>query len=322
MYHLRRLGNTMSIPIPADEDSYTGRECPEPACKGYFKVQFGTGIKGQDLPCHCPYCGHTTGHDKFWTEGQIEYAKSVALSRIVGAINRDLRSMEFQQKSKGALGIGMSLKFTPGSPIRIHQYREQQLETEAVCSNCTLRYAVYGVFAFCPDCGQHNSLQILENNLEVIDKMLDLSASVEPGVAEKLVENALEDCVSSLDGFGRELCRTHKDNAVAEGKVEKMTFQNLEGARTALDTMFSIDLSADLSGDDWRLATRCFQKRHLIAHKAGVIDQEYIEKTGDENAIKGRKVTLSPEEVRELLSITKRLARSLFSSILRRNNNS
>ena len=43
---------------------------------------------------------------------------------------------------------------------------EKQLETEVVCVNCTLRYSVYGVFAFCPDCGQHNSLQILDKNLD------------------------------------------------------------------------------------------------------------------------------------------------------------
>lgn len=55
MDHLRRLGNSISIPIPADENAFTGRECPQPDCEGYFKIELGTDLKGEGLPCHCPY---------------------------------------------------------------------------------------------------------------------------------------------------------------------------------------------------------------------------------------------------------------------------
>ncbi len=156
MDHLRRLGNSISIPIPADDNGFTGRECPQPECEGYFKIELGTGLKGEGLPCHCPYCGHTAGQDQFWTKEQIEYAKSVAMRRITDAFHKDLKKLEFDHKPKGAFGIGISMKVKPGRPTPIHYYREKQLETEVVCVNCTLRYSVYGVFAFCPDCGQHN----------------------------------------------------------------------------------------------------------------------------------------------------------------------
>jgi hypothetical protein len=39
---------------------------------------------------------------------------------------------------------------------------------------CTLDYAIYGVFAFCPDCGAHNSLQMLQKNFKVIPKLMRL----------------------------------------------------------------------------------------------------------------------------------------------------
>ena len=212
MDHLRRLGNSISIPIAADENAFTGRECPQPDCEGYFKIELGTGLKGEGLPCHCPYCGHTAGHDQFWTKEQIEYAKSVAMRKITDALHKDLKKLEFDHKPKGAFGIGISMKVKPGRPTPIHYYREKQLETEVVCVNCTLRYSVYGVFAFCPDCGQHNSLQILDKNLEVVGKMLDLAAGAE-NVCERLIENALEDCVSAFDGFGRELMPDPRDRA-------------------------------------------------------------------------------------------------------------
>ncbi len=315
MDHLRRLGNSISIPIPADANAFTGRECPQPECEGYFKIELGTGLKGEGLPCHCPYCGHTAGHDHFWTKEQIEYAKSVAMRKITDALHKDLKKLEFGHKPKGAFGIGISMKVKPGRATPIHYYREKQLETEVVCVNCTLRYSVYGVFAFCPDCGAHNSLQILAKNLELVAKMLDMATATEKELAERLVENSLEDCVSAFDGFGRELCRVHARNATNPAKADRMSFQNLEGAKSSLHDAFGIDLSAPVTADEWRSAVRGFQKRHLVAHKMGVVDQDYITKTGDFQAVVGRKIGIGADEVRVLARIISKLAPPLSDNL-------
>lgn len=202
------------------------------------------------------------------------------MRKITDALHRDLKKLEFDHKPKGAFGIGFSMKVKPGRPTPIHYYREKQLETEVVCVICTLRYSVYGVFAFCPDCGQHNSLQILDKNLEVVGKMLDLAAGTEKDLAEKLIENALEDCVSAFDGFGRELCRVHANRAWNPARVEKMSFQNLEGARTNLLDLFEIDLSTDVTSDEWRVVAMGFQKRHIVAHRMGVVGQDLHHENG------------------------------------------
>ena len=114
MDHLRRLGNRISISIPVDENRFTGRECPRSDCEGYFKIEFGTGLKSDGLPCHCPYCGHSAGHGEFWTKAQIEYARSVAIRKITDAIHKDLKRLEFDHKPKGAFGIGFSMKLKTG----------------------------------------------------------------------------------------------------------------------------------------------------------------------------------------------------------------
>src|SRR5579862_1397147 len=165
--NLQQLGNHVSVPLQPDERGLTGRECP--TCEQYFKIEFGTGLKGEGLPVHCPYCGHTGDQGEFHTKAQIEHAKSVVLSRISGALIKDLKSLEFDHRPHGGLGIGISMKVT-GRATPVIQYSEKDVETEVVCGKCTLRYAVYGVFAFCPDCGTHNSVQILDKNLELIGK--------------------------------------------------------------------------------------------------------------------------------------------------------
>ncbi|MDR4470717.1 MAG: hypothetical protein MRJ68_20865 [Nitrospira sp.] len=315
MDRLRQLGNCISIPIPAADDGFTGRECPQADCAGYFKIELGTGLKGEGLPCHCPYCGHSAGHDQFWTKEQIEYARSVAMRKITDALYKDLRKMEFEHKPKGAFGIGFSMKVTPGRPVPIHFYREKQLETEVICVNCTLRYSVYGVFAFCPDCGQHNSLQILGKNLEVVGKMLDLATVAEKELAERLIENALEDCVSACDGFGREICRLNAKTSTDPTKVGKVSFQNLEGAKQNMNGLFKLDLAAGLADDEWEVAVRAFQKRHLLSHKMGVVDDEYVRKSGDTHAVVGRKVNIAIDEVRALIQIIGKLGRWLSDAM-------
>lgn len=311
MDHLRRLGNSISIPIPADENAFTGRECPQPDCEGYFKIELGTGLKGEGLPCHCPYCGHTAGHDQFWTKEQIEYAKSVAMRKITDAIHKDFKKLEFDHKPKGAFGIGISMKVKTGRPTPIHHYREKKLETEIVCDSCTLRYSVYGVFAFCPDCGQHNSLQILDKNLELVLKMLGMAATVEAELAGRLVENALEDCVSAFDGFGREILRIHAKKSSDPAKAEKVSFQNLDSANQNVFGLFSFELKAGLSSGEWNTAIRGFQKRHLLSHKMGVVDVDYLRKSGDTHAVVGRKIDIGAGEVQELALRVGKLAQHL-----------
>ena len=315
MDHLRRLGTSIAISIPEDENRFIGRECPKQDCEGYFKVQLGTGLTDEGLPCHCAYCGHAAGHDHFWTKEQIEYAKSMALRRFSEAIHKDLKELEFDHRPRGVFGIGFSLKVERGQQPPIHYYRERQLETEVVCANCTLRYSVYGVFAYCPDCGQHNSVQTLEKSLEVVVKLLQIATREEKALAERLIENALEDCVSTFDGFGRELCRVHARRARNPAKAERMNFQNLETARKGFLESFGIDLSEGIEQREWRAAVVAFQKRHLVAHRLGVVDQDYIDKSGDLHAVVGRKVVVDVDEVRRLAQTLSKLAARVVAEL-------
>ena len=261
MRHLRRLGNSISISLPTDDNGLTGRECPQQQCEGYFKIKFGTGLEGENK-CHCPYCGYAAEHSQFFTDEQVNYAKSVASRRVVEAFTKDLKRLEFESKPRGPFGIGVSMKVKPGRPPPIRHYRERQLETEVVCNVCTLRYSVYGVFAFCPDCGHHNSLQILNKNVEVVGKMLEIAKGEEKAVAEKLIESALENYVSAFDAYGRELCHLHADQATNPIRARGTSFQNLEGARSNLLKLFGMDLSSYVRPEEWREAVMAFQKRH------------------------------------------------------------
>lgn len=292
----------VSVEIQPDADGYTGRECPE--CKKYFKIKFGTGIPGANQ-CHCPYCNHVGPQTEFWTEQQLEYARSVALNRISKQLLGSLKKLERRPDSQALFSIGITVK---GQPTPVTHYSEKELEERISCSVCTLEYTIYGTFGYCPDCGVHNSLQILSANFDLILKILELASSAAAEVKAKLIENALEDAVSAFDGFGREHCST---------LPAKISFQNIASAREALLRETGKDIGERFSPHDWNAVCNQFQKRHLLAHKMGVVDQEFLVKTGCSPSLLGRKVSITAEDVQQLIAHLGLIAEDLFSKIPR-----
>lgn len=312
MSHLQRLGSQFSIDIPRDKDGYIGRECPK--CEKYFKITPGTGLKGTNLPCHCPYCGHSDPQDQFFTKAQVEYAKSVVMNKVTGAFLKDLKSLEFDHRPRGMFGIGISMK-VEGRAQPVRHYSEHDLEEEVLCDNCSLKYTVYGSFGYCPDCGLHNSLQILEKNLVVANKLIDLATELDSELQTQLVSDALENGVSAFDGFGRETCQVFSAKANDAAKAKGISFQNLTGAQKNVHQLFGIDLAAGLSASEWVIVHTAFQKRHLVAHKMGIVDEPYLRATSDANAIIGRKVKLDATQIREALELILKLGAYLTKEL-------
>jgi hypothetical protein len=114
--------------------------------------------------------------------------------------------------------------------------------------------------------------------------------------------------VAAFDGFGREIC-TQKSAGIQ--------FQNLVAARRKVQETFAFDFADALELDEWEFACRIFQKRHLLAHKMGVIDDEYIKKANDPGAKAGRKISVTSPEVESAIAIVDTMARRLFDGVLR-----
>jgi len=304
-----------AISMGNDEDGFFGRECPQEDCLGYFKIELGTGLEGDDLPCHCPYCGHVDPHDQFWTQDQLEYAKSLAMRKVQDYVFDEIKRAFPSQVGRSSDLFSLTFDVKPGSPLPLHHYQEAQLQTTLVCDACGLRYAVYGVFAYCPDCGSHNSLQILESNLDLAVKELELASGLDAPLGERLVADALQNVVGAFDAFGRELLRVNASNARSSRSVGAVSCQNLENLRKKVQDYFAFDIAEPFNSEEWDSLVVLFQKRHLIAHKMGVIDGSYVAATRDPHAIVGRKVEISTEEVSTAVPRVRTLGRHLQATL-------
>ena len=104
---------------------------------------------------------------------------------------------------------------------------------------------------------------------------------------------------------------------VPDRKGAEIRFQNLGGARKRVQDVFGFDFADGLPLEDWATACRVFQKRHLLAHKTGVIDEDYLEKAHDPGAICGRKVRVTADEVASAIAIIETLGKALYAGVLK-----
>jgi hypothetical protein len=124
----------------------------------------------------------------------------------------------------------------------------------------------------------------------------------------EIIINVLSRAIAAFDAFGIEICRVHASLASSENEAQRVSFQNLLKAQKKVYRLFHIDLSVSVDRKEWQFLNQTFQKRHLFQHSSGVIDDQYLALTNDPSALKGRKVTISRNEVVRMMNILQRVA--------------
>ena len=264
------MSDKVSIPvsIPTDENGLLGRECLE--CERYFKLKPGTGLPTSH--CHCPYCEYEGDTKTFWTPAQIEYAQSIALNEVVDKFLKpslDSLVKSFKDLERVTRNSFIQFKVTTSNTnlnLPIKYYDEFELETNVICDSCGLEFAVYGVFARCPDCTNLNAFLIYRKSIETAVKKLAIF--MKPEIPVEIRNDSfkfiLSDCIASFDALGKEL--RNKKSELFPDKPKNL-FQNLFQLNRGIGDIISQEHS------NFNFLLKIFQVRHLYEHNMGVIDE-------------------------------------------------
>jgi hypothetical protein len=302
--------NLIKVTIPTDENGMVGRQCPSFDCGQYFKLKPGTGLPIGD--CGCPYCGTRAEAAEFSTPDQIEYAKSVAVEEVVGPMLEDFKR-DIEALNRPSRNSLISLKFSVDLPtFHLHQYREADVETPVTCSNCSLEFAVFGVFASCPDCGLLNAFDVFQPSLEVCRRRLRLADLPETAGDAELVKAILVDslgsAVAAFDALGKKLRQQRPD--ILPQKPRNL-FQNVRALDKALTTGTGQGTAARLGVAGFDDLARLFQVRHVYEHNLGVVDEDFLTKVPGYAHLRGRLYPLSKDDVERVVDLLDQLASSL-----------
>jgi hypothetical protein len=301
---------TLQVSLQADEAGMVGRHCP--SCDGIFKVKSGTVLPSRE--CGCPYCEHRAGCNAFVTDDQLEYAKSVAIKKVVEPGLEQLKEA-FERLNDHPSNGFFRLRASVTLPVfSLHSYTEPSLETNVTCQECGFVFSIFGVFASCPDCGKTNAFQAFETNVDLVGKVLDLAERDDLDVEAREVQKwfALSQAVAAFDSVGKHLRKRHPSLFPAK---TKNLFQNLDALDEALVKAGAASVRDRLPAADHDHLVLMFQVRHLAEHTGRVVDDDAVSKVPELAALRGRLYPLTGEEARAFVSVLRLLIGSIRDDI-------
>ena len=288
------IGQTVDIPVGtfqvlliSDREGLFGRICPK--CKNYFRTQ----SLGPSM--HCPYCGHTGSFATFFTGNQLRYTRAVVDAYLT-----------VSDEGEVTIDLDNIIDSLPDNKSNPFIYAEERQQRRVTCK-CRNVYDILGEYGFCPYCKKRNSLEVFEDRIRQLEERLD------SGQADLV--DVLKNCVSDFEGLANDvrmqLLRVPGTNK-RKNELTNLSFQNVLEANEKLRSWFDIEFLG-LNAEDSAFLNRSFNRRHLFTHKSGVVDQVYLDRTGDTTVRLGQKITATAQEVKKLLGLTRVIGRKLFS---------
>lgn len=322
--HRLERGDQIKVHCETDPDGYIDQVCPSVGCKFGFKIHMEDRNGKVDTgKMFCPLCGHTNSDQKWFTPKQQEYIDKVALAHVDRQLNRamkaDARRFNRQQPKDGFIRMHMSVegqrKLIPPPPAAA-----EPMQMRVTCSKCSCRYAVIGAAFFCPACGHNDAEQMfhlsLDTRLNTLDQIpKSLADNSDRDTAENtvhaLIDHALQHAIMAFQKYAETLYR----DLLETRAIRQNAFQRLKGGSDLWKSATGKQYSDYLNESELATLTIAFQRRHLFAHNQGLVDQEYINRSGDTAYELGQRIVLQERHVREYIHIIRKLASSMRETV-------
>jgi hypothetical protein len=323
---LRRLEGPQQIrvPISSDEEGYLDRECPAPECLFQFKVhEDDWRDKVRDEEVFCPFCGHTADSGSWLTHEQLAHAKQAAFAymkgRIGSAMKRDAQSWNRRQPRNSFIRITMDVKNTP-QPVLVPAAAAEAMRLKISCPGCSCRYAVIGVGFFCPSCG-HNSAELMfTQSLAAVRNALGALDVIRAAIADRdtaettvrlVIENSLQNAVTAFQRYAEALYA----RLPSASPARRNAFQNLAEGSGLWHGAFGKRYGDHLDEAELAAVIRIFQQRHVLVHRQGLVDADYIKRSGDGSYRVGQRLVVRETAVREGLMLIEKLAAGMAADL-------
>ncbi|MEZ4271048.1 MAG: hypothetical protein R3C68_06335 [Myxococcota bacterium] len=325
MRTLERDGLQVRVPIQADERGYVDRECPAEGCLFQFKVHDDDWTElFRDEAVYCPQCRHEATSDSWWTTEQIEHARETAMAqleaKIDGALRTGARRFNSRQPRKSFIKMSMHVKGPRRTPVVVPAAAAEVMEQQIQCEECSARFAVVGIAYFCPCCGHNSAARSFDGSITKIRTKVDNLDTIRHALESAGLTNEAEATCRSL----LESCV--QDCVVAYQRLADVLFGSVSNTATPMNAFQRLQQGSDLwqqatghSYSEWlspaeldRLHVH-FQRRHLLAHRDGVVDNEYLRRSNDSAVVVGQRIVVTKADVLEVTELIIKLAEGIRS---------
>ncbi|ESW59524.1 MAG: hypothetical protein Q27BPR15_17035 [Rhodobacter sp. CACIA14H1] len=321
---LERLGRMkeISVPIEHDSEGYLDKECPSEPCLFLFKIHgddWSNIVRDEEV--FCPSCGHVAPTESWYPRAQVEAARDYALGTITNSMNKAMRAdaaaSKRRQNRRSFLSITLDVKGGRDA-VLVPIAAAEPMRLRTACESCGCRYSYVGAAYFCPSCGANSASHTFAQTLNTIRTAAGLGETLRNTLGRDeaevmirtLLEKAVQDTVMSFQRLNEQLYERQSGKT-----ARRNAFQNLEVG----SDLWSAEIGyayVDLIGQDKLDQLRVyFQQRHLLAHQQGIVDRDYIDRSGDQTYAAGQRIIIRDSAVREFADLIEELSEQLSKKV-------
>ncbi|MEX2443484.1 MAG: hypothetical protein WD492_07760 [Alkalispirochaeta sp.] len=123
------------------------------------------------------------------------------------------------------------------------------------------------------------------------------------------LEQHMSKIVGAFQSYAEALFDSIRDDATPV--PQRNVFQNLDRSSDFWEKKIGLRYETMLTSRDWRDLKICFQQRHLLAHREGIVDDEYLQKSGDTQYQVGQRIVVTQDTVLRFANLVDSLAAKL-----------
>jgi hypothetical protein len=310
------LGGTMVYPQPSvlafvqsDDQGMWGRNCPY--CQKYFRT---THIMGTT---YCPYCSEAAPDLAFISNQQRTY-----LTAFYEAFAR-----AHLEKRNTTLNMA---DITDQTAAWHYSEEKQQFHFTCQTEDCHTQTDILGEVGYCPRCGRTNARSLFS---AFVDKELDRVEQVRKSVPDRhereaVWEKMIGDALSRFEALARHLRQKlmcYPMTASRRKQLEQLSFQRPLAADALLEEWFGIGVlewSGNSTNPKRQVDTgevpfikKMIQRRHILIHNGGLVDQEYLDQSGDADVQLGERIRVSSKDAKRFLKNVREMGMNLLDNV-------
>jgi hypothetical protein len=188
-------------------------------------------------------------------------------------------------------------------------YAEESQQKSFECTACGGYNDIIGKFCYCSTCGTRNDLHELES-----DTLPKLRTRANAGAGN---EACVADAVGAFDTFvsqyAKALARRIPLRSARKTRLQRTRFHNLQTVADELKAAFDIDILEGMKPEDVAFATLIFHRRHVYEHNGGVVDEKYIEDSGDTSVRLRQEIHESQASAHRIIGLVAKMAETLHN---------
>lgn len=315
---------TYKMDVLPDDDGYYDKECPNEKCLSKFKVNADDwGKLFSDEAVHCPFCGHTAPARSWWITEHVEQAKQQAIDQLSAQIGQALESdtMSFNRAQPRKSFFKMSMNFSGKTHfVNLPAIALETMEQKIRCEKCGARYAVVGSAFYCPCCGNNSARLTFFNTIEKVRAKINNLNTIKKAIEELSKDEAARTCTSLIEtsipdlvvAFQR-LCECVYPQIEGAKALKRNVFQRLDDGNVLWHELVGVGYDNWITSQQYSKLKKCFQQRHLLQHQDGIVDSDYITKSGDASYVVGQHLIIKANDIMEYADIVDTLGQKILS---------